>query len=152
MASIPIIASLPGKTALITEASQSPGYHVTRELAAEGANLALHYTNPAEHDTIEALSQELQVLHSSLAISTHQGDLTTAEGIDALFASVLQEHSSIDFVVKQDGAMARRAAGDVSVDDSHRVLAYALFVDSQRRIWTERCNEAMAGARTARPD
>ncbi|EME48467.1 hypothetical protein DOTSEDRAFT_48938 [Dothistroma septosporum NZE10] len=147
MAPSPIKASPSRTLILIIEASQNPGCDAARALAKKGANLAFQYSHPAMRLTVDYLHQELKASYPDLAISTYQGDLSTSESIDALFMSVLEQHQAVDFVVKQDGDLVSRAARDVSEGDSYKALASAVFVDDQRRVWMERCTEAMRRAR-----
>lgn len=93
---------------------------------------------------MDVLRQELlNCSHPSSNISVHQAHLSGIDGIELLFANIRREHLRIDFVVKQDGTMAGRCAGDISERDGYKMFAYVVFVDSQRRICTDRYNQAM---------
>lgn len=91
--------SLQGKVALVTGGGKNLGAQSARELAREGANLALHYNSPKSKDETLRFRDELKGQYNALQVSIHAGDLTTASAVEQLFKDVLAEHRKIDIVV-----------------------------------------------------
>jgi NAD(P)-dependent dehydrogenase (short-subunit alcohol dehydrogenase family) len=73
--------SLHGQTALITGGGKNLGAQIAREIADEGANLALHYNSPNSKDETMRFRDELVKAHKSIKVSVHAGDLTTGGAV-----------------------------------------------------------------------
>lgn len=104
-----------------------------RELAKDGANLALHYNSPKSKDETLQFRDELVRAHSGIKVSIHAGDLTTAAAVEKLFIEVLAEHKKIDIVVNTVGMVLKKPITDISEAEYDKMFAYAVFVDEQRR-------------------
>lgn len=143
--------SLKGKVALITGGGKNLGagtppsppkskHHFpngesecARELAKEGASLALHYNSPKSKDATLLFRDELSAAHPDIAVSLHAGDLTTAAAVETLFAEAIAAHGHIDIVVNTVGMVLKKPITDISEAEYDKMFAYAVFVDEQRR-------------------
>ena len=106
--------SLRGQTALITGGGKNLGAEIARSLAKEGANLALHYNSSSSKDSTAALKDELLSTHKDLAVSIHQGDLTTGAAVESLFKDAVAQHGKVDIVVNTVGMVLKKAIAEIS--------------------------------------
>ena len=104
-----------------------------RDLAKDGANLALHYNSAKSKDETEKFRDELEKAHSGIKVSIHAGDLTTASAVEKLFKEVLSEHKKLDIVVNTVGMVLKKPITEISEAEYDKMFAYAVFVDEQRR-------------------
>lgn len=104
--------SLQGQTALITGGGKNLGAAVARDLAKEGANLALHYNSAGSKDETFKLKDELA--RGGIKVSVHQGDLTTGAAVEKLFTDVVAEHGHLNIVVNNVGMVLKKPIMEIS--------------------------------------
>lgn len=104
-----------------------------RELAKDGANLALHYNSSKSKGPTETVRDELVKEHPEIKVSIHSGDLGTAAAVEQLFKEVLEQQSRIDIVVNTAGMVLKKPITDISEEEYDKMFAYAVFIDEQRR-------------------
>lgn len=126
--------SLQGKSALITGGAKNLGALVASTLAAEGANIAIHYHGDAAAKSAKALVASIQQKHPHIKVSSHQADLTVQANVKQVFADALQELGSLDIVVNTAGMVLKKALIDVSEQEFDTMIATntkAAFLVSQ---------------------
>jgi hypothetical protein len=106
--------SLQGQTALITGGGKNLGAQIAREIADEGANLALHYNSPASKDETWRFMDELTAAHPEITISIHAGDLTTGAAVEKLFKDVVTMHGQLNIVINTVGMVLKKPMTEVS--------------------------------------
>jgi short-subunit dehydrogenase len=111
------------------------------ELAKSGAHLALQYNPTASKDRMLHFSNGLRKTFPGIKVSVHARDLTTGLAIEKLFSDVLSEHEHIDMVMNIEGTVLKRPVGHKSESVCNGMLAYAVFVDEQRRWAAERLHQ-----------
>ena len=104
-----------------------------RQLARQGAALALHYNSPKSKDQTLRFRDEVMNIDPAIRISIHEGDFGTVAAVEQLFAEVLSQHKKVDIVVNSAGMVLRKPVTDISEDEYDKIFAYAVFVDEQRR-------------------
>ncbi|KAJ0272075.1 hypothetical protein COL940_010644 [Colletotrichum noveboracense] len=111
-----------GRLALVTGASGGIGSSVAHALAAEGCDVALHYSS--SQGKAEALAQELRAKYPSQLFVPFQADLSSREStrnlVPSIFASseVTQKHKAISILVANAGLGRRiRDPADIGEDD-----------------------------------
>lgn len=114
--------SLTGKVALITGGVKNLGAHSALELAAVGANLALHYRSSSDKDTA-ALEAKLKEKNPSIKIAFYQGDLTSAAAVTKLFQDVVRDFGHVDIVVNTVGKVLKKPITDISEEDYDSMFA-----------------------------
>lgn len=106
--------SLQGQTALITGGGKNLGAAIARDLAREGANLALHYNSPKSKDETLQLADELQKTHSGIKVTVHVGDLTTGAAVEKLFTDAVAQHGKLNIVVNTIGMVLKKPIVEIS--------------------------------------
>ena len=123
---------LTGKVALVTGAAQRVGRVIALELARQGVNILLHYnrTDPAKvRETVEELKSQGVDAHAV------QADLSRADGIEALFAGLMEHYTRLDIVVNSASVFQKRQLLDVTTEDWDLTMAVNLrapFLITQR--------------------
>ncbi|KAL2815137.1 hypothetical protein BJX63DRAFT_170257 [Aspergillus granulosus] len=115
--------SLTSKTALITGGAKNLGAQIARELAASGADLALHYNSPSSEPEAAKLEAELKRKYPSIKISIYQGDLTSAAAVTKLFDQTLNDFGKIDIVVNTVGKVLKKPILEISEAEYDEMFA-----------------------------
>ncbi|PLB43528.1 NAD(P)-binding protein [Aspergillus steynii IBT 23096] len=115
--------SLTGQVALIPGGVKNLGAQTARELAAQGANLALHYHSAGSQSDASSLSAELKQQYPSLKIATYQGDLTRAAAVTKLFQDTLKDFGKIDIVVNTVGKVLKKPITEISEEEYDEMFA-----------------------------
>lgn len=110
---------LAGKTALVTGSSQGIGEAVALRLAAEGADVVVHYRSHPEgaHGVVEQIAK---LGRRTIAI---QADLGRAEEAQRLIADAATRLGPLDILVNNAGVEKRADFWDVSEADYDFVMA-----------------------------
>ena len=104
--------SLNGKVALVTGGGKNLGADTARQLAKEGATLAIHYNSAKSKAETEAFVAELQ--KNGTTASIHVGDLTKAAAAEKLFSEVVQQHGKVDIMVNTVGMVLKKPIVEIS--------------------------------------
>ncbi|MBV1774458.1 3-hydroxybutyrate dehydrogenase [Burkholderiaceae bacterium DAT-1] len=114
---------LRGKTALITGSTSGIGKGIAEALAAQGANIALNGFGEAVD--IAAQVQDLQT-RFGITASHIAADLSKADEIEAMFATALSRHDSIDVLVNNAGIQFVSPVDSFPVDKWNAIIALNL--------------------------
>jgi NAD(P)-dependent dehydrogenase (short-subunit alcohol dehydrogenase family) len=112
--------ALDGKVALITGGVKNLGVQIARELAASGANLALHYHSSSSQSDAARAEAELQ---QSVKVVTYQGDLTSAAAVTKLFEDVKRDFGKIDIVVNTVGKVLKKPITEITEEEYDTMFA-----------------------------
>ncbi|KAK4620063.1 Hydroxynaphthalene reductase-like protein Arp2 [Fulvia fulva] len=104
--------SLSGKVALVTGGGKNLGADTARQLAKEGATLAIHYNSAKSKAETEAFVAALQ--KDGTKASIHVGDLTSAAAAEKLFSEVTQQHGKVDIMVSTVGMALKKPIVEIS--------------------------------------
>lgn len=116
--------SLKGQVALITGGVKNLGALTAHELAAQGANLALHYHSANSQSAASSLSAELKQKYPSIKVATFQGDLKRASAVTKLFQDTLKEFGKIDIVVNTVGKVLKKPITEISEEEYDEMFEY----------------------------
>lgn len=115
--------SLNGKVALITGGAKNLGAQIAKELAAQGANLALHYNAPKSKEEADKLGKELESKFPNIKFAFYQGDLTTEAAVNKLFESAKKDFGKIDIVINTVGKVLKKAITEISEAEYDEMFA-----------------------------
>jgi 3-oxoacyl-[acyl-carrier protein] reductase len=115
---------LTGKVALITGSSRGLGLASARALAAEGCRVCLCARN---EQSLREAAEDLRQTAGEDAVLAIPADLSTAAGIDQVFAALLSRYGGIDILVNNLGL--GRGAGILDTPDAEwqEAFDYTLF-------------------------
>jgi NAD(P)-dependent dehydrogenase (short-subunit alcohol dehydrogenase family) len=116
--------SLTSKTALIIGGAKNLGAQIARELAACGANLAIHYNSASSEPEARKLEAELSDKYPSIKIAIYQGDLTAAAAVTKLFDETLRDFGKVDVVVNTVGKVLKKPILEISEAEYDDMFAY----------------------------
>ena len=124
---------LSGQVALVTGSAKGVGRELLLALAADGADVAVHYrtSDEAAEDVAE------QARDHGVAATTVGADVTDPDDVDALFTSVEDALGPVDVLVNNVGAFAPRHWADIDVETWHTVMdtnLTATFLCSKRAL------------------
>ena len=110
--------SLSGKTALVTGGGRGIGLAIAKGLAEHGADVAIVARTK---DQLEAAARQIGA-DTGRKIWSFPFDLSSVEGIDNFFESVIAETKGIDILVNCAGTTIRGPAEDVDLKTWHHVI------------------------------
>ena len=126
------------EVALIIGSERRIGAESAQKLARQGLELALHCDSIDSFEEARQLRHELlSTTHTKAKISIHFIDLDNAAAAEQLVSEVVLEHKKIDIVVNSVGSAVRKPNISHSGVDYTKLLAYAVFVDEQRRKYVD---------------
>lgn len=121
--------SLEGKVALITGGTSNLGAEVARELAKDGANLAVHYNGPSSKDEAVRLVFELKHRYPSIKVVFYQDDLTSAAAVTRLFEDTVRDFGQVDIVVNTVGKVISKPIAEITEEEFDSMFAYVFLLD-----------------------
>jgi NAD(P)-dependent dehydrogenase (short-subunit alcohol dehydrogenase family) len=109
---------LSGQVALVTGSAKGVGRELLLALAADGADVAVHYrTSDDAATTVAERARERGV-----AATVVQGDVTDPEDVEDLFGAVESELGHVDVLVNNVGAFAPRHWSEIDYDTWRTVI------------------------------
>lgn len=117
------MASLQGKTAVVTGGSQGIGAGIVKKLAAEGANVVFNYL--ANGDAAAELVSGL--VKSGFRVKAVQADVTKQEDLNALFAAAHSEFGDLDILVNNAGVFTLHPVDAIELDEVTRLFKTNVF-------------------------
>lgn len=114
--------SLNGKTAFITGGAKNLGALVASQLAAEGANVAIHYHGAKAAESADSLKTKLQQTHD-VQVRAYQADLTVTSNVKQTFAQVVKDFGKLDIVVNTVGMVIKKPLAEISEQEYDTMFA-----------------------------
>jgi len=93
-----------GKTVLVTGATDGLGWHVARELAANGATVLVHGRN---QERLEAILEEVRGQAGGGEVRSYLADLSSLAAVRRLAERVLADEGRLDVLVNNAGIISR---------------------------------------------
>jgi len=115
---------LTGKVALVTGGSRGIGAAIAKELADQGADVALSYA--ASADKAEAVAKELK--SKGVRAAAFKADQADAKQVEDLVRKVAKEFGRLDILVNNAGVFAGGAVNDDAADRAALERLFAVNV------------------------
>ena len=110
--------SLQGKTALVTGGARGIGASIARRLAADGANIAITYSQSAEAaETVAAACREKGVEAEAL-----QADSGNAKDVAGLVDKVVERFGRLDILVNNAGVFSSASLEETTDEEFDRAM------------------------------
>ena len=106
-----------GKVVVITGGSRGLGLVMARQLAGEGARLAICARTP---ETLDAAAAELRTYGTD--VYAHRCDLTNKEQLRGFFNAVNQELGPVDVLINNAGVIMAGPYANTTADDFHDAM------------------------------
>jgi NAD(P)-dependent dehydrogenase (short-subunit alcohol dehydrogenase family) len=113
-----ISPDLSGQVALVTGSAKGVGRELLLALAADGADVAVHYRTSGD----EAATVAERARERGVAATTVGADVTDPDDVDALFGAVESDLGTVDVLVNNVGAFAPRHWTDIDYDTWRTVI------------------------------
>jgi len=107
--------TLEGKNVLIAAGAKNLGGLISRQAAAAGANVAIHYNSESTRVAAEETLAAIEALGRSGVILT--GDLTVPGNVEKLFADATSAIGPLDVAVNTVGKVLRKPIADTTEDE-----------------------------------
>ncbi len=114
---------LAGKVAIVTGASRGIGAAIAERLAAEGATIAVNYSNSAE----QAESVVERITGSGGKAKTFQADLSDPAQARSLVSAVFEAFGRVDILVNNAGSFASAPLGAIDEAQIHSQIGVNLI-------------------------
>ncbi len=133
------------QVAIVTGSAHRVGRAIALELAAAGVNILVHY-----HSTPEEVVKNTVRDIKSTGVDAFpiQADISTAEGVDAVFEAVGEHFGRLNILVNSASNFQRRKLLEVTLEDWHETINTNLtapFLCTQRAIPLMRQNTPAGG-------
>lgn len=104
-----------GKVAIVTGGTANLGRLFAQSLAADGADVVVHYNSPRRADEAAAAVEELEAIGAEAF--AHQGDLTDIPQIAALVDATIERFGHWDILVNTSGVIIRKPLAETTEEE-----------------------------------
>ncbi|AZA99351.1 SDR family oxidoreductase [Chryseobacterium joostei] len=129
---------LQGKVVLIAGGAKNLGGLLSRNFAAKGAKLAIHYNSDATKPDAEKTLEEVKALGAEAFI--FQGDLTKIENITRFFDETVSKFGRIDIAINTVGMVLKKPFVETteaeydSMSDINSKVAYFFIQEAGKKL------------------
>lgn len=123
------------ETVLITGSSRGIGRATALEFGSRGANVIVNYRS--NEDAAGEVVDEIKSSHPEAAATAVQADLSTVEGVDALFDAAEDEYGNLDVFVHNAAVTAFKPLAEVSkkeIDLTFNLSVHGFVLSTQRAV------------------
>lgn len=129
---------LNGKVVLIAGGAKNLGGLLSRNLAAKGAKLAIHYNSESTRADAEQTLADVEALGAEAFL--FQADLTDVKNITKLFDQTIAKFGSIDIAINTVGKVLKKPFADTteeeydSMSDINSKVAYFFIQEAGKKL------------------
>ncbi len=127
-----------GKVVVIAGGGKNLGGLLSKDFAAKGAKLVIHYNSESSKAESEQTLQEVQAAGAEAILI--QSDLTKVENITKLFDAAIEKFGGIDIAINTVGKVLKKPFGDTteaeydSMSDINSKVAYFFIQDAGKKL------------------
>ena len=111
---------LLGRVAFVTGGTRGIGAAICRSLAGQGADVAAGYSGNTE--AAERFAGDFAEAHPGRRLTTHRGDIGSADDCRRTVGEVIEQHGRLDILVNNAGITVDRSVLKMQDDDWRRVI------------------------------
>ena len=111
---------LLGRVAFVTGGTRGIGSAICRSLASQGADIAAGYSGNTK--AAERFAEGFAAEHGGRRLTTHRGDIGSADDCRRTVAEVIEQHGRLDILVNNAGITVDRSVLKMQDDDWRRVI------------------------------
>lgn len=130
--------NVKGKVVLIAGGGKNLGGLLSRDFAAQGAKLVIHYNSEGSKADAEKTLADVQAIGAEAIL--FQGDLTKVESITQLFDAAIEKFGGIDIAINTVGKVLKKPFADTteeeydSMSDINSKVAYFFIREAGKKI------------------
>lgn len=127
-----------GKVVVIAGGGKNLGGLLSRDFAAKGAKLVIHYNSESSKAESEQTLQDVQAAGAEAILV--QGDLTQVENITKLFDAAIEKFGGVDIAINTVGKVLKKPFGDTteaeydSMSDINSKVAYFFIQEAGKKL------------------
>lgn len=127
-----------GKVVVIAGGGKNLGGLLSKDFAAKGAKLVIHYNSESSKAESEQTLQEVQAAGAEAILI--QSDLTKVENITKLFDAAIEKFGGIDIAINTVGKVLKKPFGDTteaeydSMSDINSKVAYFFIQEAGKKL------------------
>ena len=127
-----------GKVVVIAGGGKNLGGLLSKDFAAKGAKLVIHYNSESSKAESEQTLQEVQAAGAEAILV--QADLTKVENITKLFDAAIEKFGGIDIAINTVGKVLKKPFGDTteaeydSMSDINSKVAYFFIQEAGKKL------------------
>ena len=118
----PTARLLEGQSALVTGANSGIGEGIARELAAQGANVAVNYV--VHPETAQAICDDL--VEQGVKAVAVRGDVSKEADVQAMFGEAIEAFGTLDIVCSNAGIQRDSRLTDMTLEQWNQVIGVNL--------------------------
>ncbi|MFI9201257.1 SDR family oxidoreductase [Streptomyces sp. NPDC053048] len=113
--------TLKDKVVVIGGASRNLGGLIAKEVAADGANVVVHYNAPSSKEGAERTAEAVRAAGGEAVV--HEADLTKVAEVEGLFEVAVAAFGKVDCMVNTAGMVIKKPMTEVTEDEYDRMFA-----------------------------
>ncbi|GAA0445507.1 SDR family oxidoreductase [Streptomyces stramineus] len=117
----PAAHTLKDKVVVIAGASRNLGGLVARQVAADGANVVVHFNSPSSKEGAQQTAEAVKAAGGEAVV--HEADLTNVVEVEGLFDVAVAAFGKVDCMVNTAGMVIKKPMTEVTEEEFDKMFA-----------------------------